>query len=103
MRTLIKDATILARSPDSGARPFIGGVVIGGARSAAIGEALDPPTIDRTIDGPGKLVMRGLINGHMHSSEALLNGRYANLPLERGTNRLFSDRPARRGHNRPPA
>jgi 5-methylthioadenosine/S-adenosylhomocysteine deaminase len=82
MRTLIKGATVLALSPQSGTKPFTGDLVIDGARIESMGEALDASAIDRTIGGRGRLVMPGLINAHMHSSEALFKGRYDNLPLE---------------------
>jgi len=82
MRTVIQGATILAMAGEHGTIPFTGDIAIDGARIAAIGAALPEAPGDRRIDGRGKLVMPGLINGHMHSSEALFKGRYDNLPLE---------------------
>ena len=34
------------------------------------------------ISGQGKLVIPGLINGHIHTPEAFAKGRYDNMPLE---------------------
>jgi 5-methylthioadenosine/S-adenosylhomocysteine deaminase len=82
MRTLIKGATILTMAGARGARPLIGDVLIDGTRIEAVGSVGAEAIVDRTISGQGKLVMPGLINGHMHSSEALFKGRYDNLPLE---------------------
>jgi 5-methylthioadenosine/S-adenosylhomocysteine deaminase len=82
MRTLIKGATIVAMSAEHGATPFSGDIVVDGNRIAEIGPALTPLEVGRVIDGRDRLVMPGLINGHLHSSEALFKGRYDNLPLE---------------------
>jgi 5-methylthioadenosine/S-adenosylhomocysteine deaminase len=82
MRTLIKGASILAMAGVQGTQPSMGDILIDGARIDSIGAGLDDGTADRVIEGAGKLVMPGLINGHMHSSEALFKGRYDNLPLE---------------------
>jgi 5-methylthioadenosine/S-adenosylhomocysteine deaminase len=82
MRTVIKGATILAMAGEHGTKPFTGDIAIDDTRIAAIGAALPEAPDGRVIDGRGKLVMPGLINGHMHSSEALFKGRYDNLPLE---------------------
>jgi 5-methylthioadenosine/S-adenosylhomocysteine deaminase len=37
---------------------------------------------DRVIDGADKLAVPGLVNAHLHSSEAHLRGRYGSRPLE---------------------
>ena len=50
--------------------------------SPAVGTVPPDATAERVIDGRHRLVMPGLINGHLHSSEALFKGRYDNLPLE---------------------
>jgi 5-methylthioadenosine/S-adenosylhomocysteine deaminase len=82
MRTVIRGATILAMAGEHGSKPFTGDLAIDGTRIAAIEPFLPELVGDRVIDGRGKLVMPGLINGHMHSSEALFKGRHDNLPLE---------------------
>jgi cytosine/adenosine deaminase-related metal-dependent hydrolase len=55
-----------------------------GSRIAAIGPDLDLPRDPdrREIDGNGKLLMPGLINGHFHSSVNHLKGALDSLPLE---------------------
>jgi cytosine/adenosine deaminase-related metal-dependent hydrolase len=49
---------------------------------AAIGDALPPPEGATVIDGRGKLLMPGLVNGHFHSSVNHMKGRLPGLPLE---------------------
>jgi 5-methylthioadenosine/S-adenosylhomocysteine deaminase len=81
MSILIKGAQIISMAPGQGAQPFPGDILIDGDRITAIGQ-LGALTADTVINGAGKLVMPGLINGHMHSPEALYKGRYDNMPLE---------------------
>ena len=81
MSILIRNATILAMdAATDGAlhrrRARHGRPDRGGGRGAA------RATAERVIDGRHRLVMPGLVNGHLHSSEALFKGRYDNLPLE---------------------
>lgn len=78
-RILIENALVLTMTgPGVGAVP--GGVVaITGNRLAAVGpvEGVAPafrPRADRVIDGRGKVVLPGLIDGHIHSPLALLRG-----------------------------
>ncbi len=80
-RTLIRGATIIAMDAAHGAGSFTGDILIVGDRIAAIGPGLDAPDAD-VIDGTGRLVMPGLINGHLHSSEQFFKGRYERMPLE---------------------
>ncbi len=51
-------------------------------RIAAIEERLEHQDGEDVIDARDKLVAPGLVNAHLHSAEALLRGRYENLPLE---------------------
>jgi len=81
MSILIKGAEIISMAAGQGATPFTGDILIDGDRIAAIGK-LDQTRADRVIDGTGRLVMPGLINGHLHTPEALFKGRYDNMPLE---------------------
>lgn len=81
MSTLIRGATIIAMDAEHGSDPFTGDILIQGDRIAGIGK-LDYPTADIVIDGTNRLAMPGLVNGHLHSGEALFKGRYDNLPLE---------------------
>lgn len=80
-RTLIRGATILAMGGPPGDRPFTGDLLVDGDRIAGIGEGL-PAEGAAVIDGRDRLVMPGLVNGHLHSSEQLFKGRYQKLPLE---------------------
>lgn len=81
MSILIKGAEIISMAAGQGSTPFSGDILIEGDRIAAIGK-LDQTQADRVIDGAGRLVMPGLVNGHLHTPEALFKGRYDNMPLE---------------------
>jgi cytosine/adenosine deaminase-related metal-dependent hydrolase len=74
MSILIRGATILAMGGPNGREPFQGDVHIVGDRIEAIGPHLEGVEADTVIDGRDRLVMPGLSNGHLHSSEALLKG-----------------------------
>ncbi|MBC57548.1 MAG: amidohydrolase [Confluentimicrobium sp.] len=49
---------------------------------AEIASALEPGAGEIVIDGNGKLLMPGLINGHFHSAVNHMKGRLPSLPLE---------------------
>ncbi|MET2828282.1 amidohydrolase family protein [Mesorhizobium shangrilense] len=82
MQTLIRNATLLTMDGPEGAVPIAGDILIDGVVIAAIGKNLVAAPDARIIEGQRKLVMPGLINGHTHSSETFLRGRYQNMPLE---------------------
>ncbi|MFI4987793.1 MAG: amidohydrolase family protein [Alphaproteobacteria bacterium] len=82
MSILIRGATIIAMDARRGSEPFAGDILVEGDRIRALG-ALAPSTYaDTVIDGRDRLVMPGLVNGHIHSWETFLKGRYDNMPLE---------------------
>ncbi len=81
-RTLIRGATIIAMDAAHCADAFAGDVLVEGDRIAAVGPDLDAGPEARVIDGTGRLVMPGLVNGHLHSSEQFFKGRYERMPLE---------------------
>jgi 5-methylthioadenosine/S-adenosylhomocysteine deaminase len=82
MSILIRNATILAMDDGHASTPFTGDILIEEDRIAAIGKVAPDRRVDRVIDGGHLLAMPGLVNGHLHSGEALFKGRYDNLPLE---------------------
>jgi 5-methylthioadenosine/S-adenosylhomocysteine deaminase len=82
MSLLIRNATILAMDGAHGSAPFTGDILVRGDRIAAVGHNVPVPEGAQVIDGTDKLVTPGLINGHLHSWEAMFKGRYDNLPLE---------------------
>src|SRR5882724_7536220 len=82
MSTLIRQASIIAMDETHGSTPFVGDILIEADRIKAIGPDLGPQTADSVLDGRERLVMPGLVNGHLHSGEALFKGRYDNMPLE---------------------
>jgi len=82
MSTLIRQASIIAMDDSHGSTPFVGDILIEADRIKAIGSDLGPQRADTVLDGRQRLVMPGLVNGHLHSGEALFKGRYDNMPLE---------------------
>ena len=80
---LIKDGCLLPLG-DTDWLPVPGDVLVEDDRIVAVGKDLKVPS-DRCvtqIDATGKLVMPGLVNAHLHSSENLLRGLAAGLPNE---------------------
>lgn len=82
MTLLFRNATLIAMDAENGATPFSGDLLVNGDSIAAIGPGLTAPEGTRIIDATGKLIMPGLVNAHMHSSETFFKGRYQNMPLE---------------------
>src|ERR1700691_5011703 len=82
MSLLIRNATILAMDGAHGSAPFTGDILVQGDRIAAVGQNVPAPDGVQVIDGTHRLVMPGLINGHLHSWEAMFKGPYDNMPLE---------------------
>lgn len=82
MTILIKGATILGMDAEHGSEPYTGDILIEGDQFKAVGTGLESVEAAQVIDGTGKLVIPGLINGHIHTPEAFFKGRYDNMPLE---------------------
>lgn len=61
-----------------------GDVLVRDGHIVAVGPRLEADTesVDTVVDATGKLVMPGLVNAHLHSSENLLRGLAAGLPNE---------------------
>ena len=73
MRTLIRDARLVATMDDERRRIPGGWVVVDGETIAEVG-AGDPPAsvnAERTIDARGKVVLPGLVNTHHHLPQTL--------------------------------
>ncbi|MDW5317012.1 amidohydrolase [Rhizobium sp. PL01] len=81
MRTLFRNATILAMDKTHGSSAFSGDLLVSNGRIEAIGPILAADGA-RIIDATDKLLMPGLVNAHTHSSETFLRGRYERMPLE---------------------
>ncbi len=79
---LFRGATVLAMDSLHGTETFAADLLVENGRIAAVGPDLPQPPQARVIDARGKLLMPGLVNAHMHSSEMLLRGRYERMPLE---------------------
>jgi len=82
VKTLIRRATIIAMGGPEGDQPFTGDILIDGNTIAAIGRDLGAEPEAVVIEGRDRLVMPGLVNGHLHSSEQFFKGRYEKMPLE---------------------
>lgn len=57
-------------------------VRVAGQTIAAIGPDIQSEAGDRIVDGTGKLLMPGLINGHFHSPGSFNKGALDDMPLE---------------------
>ncbi|RWX81527.1 amidohydrolase [Neorhizobium lilium] len=82
MTLLFRNATILSMDKVHGTMPFAGDLLVENNLIAAVGIDLAVPVEARVIDASGKLLMPGLVNAHMHSSETFFKGRYQGTPLE---------------------
>ena len=82
MKTLLRKAQILAMGGPHGDDPFEGDLLVEDDRIAAIGADLGEIHDARVIEGRDRLVMPGLVNAHLHSSEQFFKGRYERMPLE---------------------
>jgi cytosine/adenosine deaminase-related metal-dependent hydrolase len=82
MKTIIRNVRVLTMDADDTILDRAN-VLIDGQTIAAVGPELDFAGAEaREIDGAGKLVMPGLINGHFHSPVNHLKGSLDSLPLE---------------------
>ncbi|MDX9864242.1 MAG: amidohydrolase family protein [Anaerolineaceae bacterium] len=84
MATLIKNAHILTMDDDF-TEFEKADLLVEGTKIKKIGTDLQVPENDpklRVIDASGKLVMPGLVNGHIHSPGNFMKGALDNLPLE---------------------
>ena len=75
MKTLFRNATILAMDKTHRTSTSSGDLLVADGRIAAIGPHLAADGA-RIIDATNKLLMPGLVNAHTHSSETFLRGRY---------------------------
>ncbi len=88
MATLIRNARILTfdetRREHARADVLVVGRKIGAVGpDLRVSDFLDPTSESiEVIDGTGKLVMPGLVNGHLHSPAAFLKGALEDSPLE---------------------
>ncbi|WP_270936493.1 amidohydrolase family protein [Falsiroseomonas oryzae] len=82
---LIRGARVLRPGADPH-RPPVADVLIAGDRIAAIRTAHDPPfdlpVGAEMIEGAGRLLIPGLVSAHYHSYDALLKGRFEDMPFD---------------------
>ena len=80
---LIKNGWIIT-CDDMDTEIKVGNIIIEGniIKEITDSEIEDGDKFDRTIDAGGKIVIPGLINGHMHSYSSFVKGLHENVPLE---------------------
>lgn len=80
MDLLITDATVVTMNP---ARDVLAGadLSIRGGRIAAVGRAAKSERPRRVLDGSGKVVLPGLIHGHLHACQTLFRNQADGLEL----------------------
>lgn len=79
---LIRGGEVLTMAGPQGHHPQRLDILVEGGRIAAIGPDLPPPPGSEIVAAQGRLVMPGLVNAHLHSSEMFYRGRYEQMPLE---------------------
>ena len=82
MRTIFKDATVLAMADRDATDPVRADVVVDGDRIAGVGPGAETGGADRVIDASDLLLMPGMVNAHIHTEQNTFRGRYPGLPLE---------------------
>jgi 5-methylthioadenosine/S-adenosylhomocysteine deaminase len=80
--TLFRNAIVLRPSDESLIDAATSDLRVVGDRIAAIEPRLEPQPGEHIVDASDTLIAPGMVNAHLHSSEAPLRGRYQNLPLE---------------------
>jgi guanine deaminase len=80
-RTIIKNC-IATLGPHLAVSGEVLDIVISGSTITEIRPGVIAGADDVIVQGEGRLVTAGLINGHLHSNEHYHKGRYDNLPLE---------------------
>jgi 5-methylthioadenosine/S-adenosylhomocysteine deaminase len=82
MRTVFRGGDIVVPSADGSSMLRRADLLVEGQTIASIGPIPVDMAVDETVDAAGHVLMPGLVNGHLHSWEALFRGRYPSLPLE---------------------
>jgi cytosine/adenosine deaminase-related metal-dependent hydrolase len=82
---LIRGARVLLPGSDPH-RPPVADVLLAGDRIAAIARPGDPPPAlplgAEVIEASGRLLIPGLVSAHYHSYDALLKGRFEDMPFD---------------------
>jgi 5-methylthioadenosine/S-adenosylhomocysteine deaminase len=81
-RTVLRGGTLIAMDGHHGATPHRGDVAVQGGTITEVAEAVAARPGDRVIDATDHLLLPGLVNAHLHSSELLARGLFDALPLE---------------------
>ncbi|MFE3838252.1 amidohydrolase family protein [Pseudogemmobacter sonorensis] len=89
VQILIKGAQVLTLEGAEGFRPQPLDLLISGDRIERIGPSLPLPESATLHDARGKLIIPGLVNAHLHSSEMFFRGRYERMALETWLNYAY--------------
>ena len=81
MATIFKNVRVLSLEQKDDSLDAVD-VRVEGSRIAVIGRHLPVDSADNVIEGTGKLLMPGLINGHFHSPGSFNKGALDDMPLE---------------------
>lgn len=79
---LIRGADVLTMATGEEVQPRRADVLVENGRITGLGEGLVAPARAQVVEAAGRVVMPGLVNAHLHSSEMFLRGRYQRMPLE---------------------
>ncbi|MDT4978484.1 MAG: 5-methylthioadenosine/S-adenosylhomocysteine deaminase [Pseudonocardiales bacterium] len=82
MRTVFRGGDVLVPGADGSSTSQRADLLVDGQTIATIGAVPLDVAVDETVDATGHVLIPGLVNGHLHSWEALFRGRYPCLPLE---------------------
>mgnify|MGYP001425787323 CR=1 FL=1 len=93
---LIRGARVLTLAGAAGLEARDLDILISGNRIARVGPAIATPQQVQIVQAGGKLIIPGLVNAHLHSSEMFFRGRYERMVLETWLNYaypFFADEP----------
>ncbi|WP_186397642.1 amidohydrolase family protein [Stappia sp. TSB10GB4] len=79
---LIRGAEVLTLEGPQGLQPQRLDILLREGRIAELAPDLSPPSDAMVHEARGKLVIPGLVNAHLHSSEMFFRGRYERMALE---------------------
>ncbi len=80
-RTILQGGTVLTMDPDDRG-PLSCDIAIDGSRIVEFAPDITVSDCDDVINATGMLILPGLINAHIHSSEAFFKGRYDRLTFD---------------------
>ncbi len=80
-RTILQGGTVLTMDPDDDG-PLSCDIAVDGSHIVEVAPDIAVSDRDDVIDATGMVILPGLINAHIHSSEAFFKGRYDRLAFD---------------------